>query len=248
MDNSRAPGNVDCAIVLAGGLGTRLREAVPDLPKPMAPINGRPFLEHQLDYWIDQGIKRFVLSVGYRRDAITSHFGASYRDATIEYAIEESPLGTGGGLLLAAAFVDRKRPCLVVNGDTFFEVSLVELESFHHRKGSDWTIAMFRTAESGRYMGLQVAHDGRIESMRSGLPGEAEVLSNGGVYLIGADILADCGFAVGTPASLENDILAALRDRGAKIFGYECAGRFIDIGIPHDYFRAGELLDGRNQP
>src|SRR6266487_2600080 len=73
------------AIILAGGLGARLRDAVPDLPKAMAPINGRPFLEHQLDYWIQQGVGRFVLSVGYRHEAITAHFGAAYRGIPLEY-------------------------------------------------------------------------------------------------------------------------------------------------------------------
>ena len=89
------------AIILAGGLGTRLRPAVPNLPKPMAPVNGRPFLEHQIDYWIRQGVRRFVLSVGYMHEAIEGYFGASYRGAEIAYAVERSPLGTGGGLLLA---------------------------------------------------------------------------------------------------------------------------------------------------
>jgi len=85
------------ALVLAGGLGTRLRSAVPDLPKPMAPINGRPFLEYLLDYWINQGVDRFVLSVGYRHEIITEHFGNKYKEAQIEYVIEKTLLGTGGG-------------------------------------------------------------------------------------------------------------------------------------------------------
>jgi D-glycero-alpha-D-manno-heptose 1-phosphate guanylyltransferase len=78
------------AIVLAGGLGTRLRQAVPDLPKPMAPVNGRPFLEHLLDYWIGQGIDRFVLSVGYRHEVVERHFGSRYRSTEIDYAVEAS--------------------------------------------------------------------------------------------------------------------------------------------------------------
>ena len=93
------------AVILAGGLGTRLRSAVPDLPKPMAPVAGRPFLEHLLDYWIAQGINRFVLSVGYRHESIVDHFGVAYKSAELLYAIEETPLGTGGALLLAAGKV-----------------------------------------------------------------------------------------------------------------------------------------------
>ena len=113
---------VKTAIILAGGLGTRLREAVPNLPKPMVPIHNRPFLEHQMDYWIEQGITRFILSVGYLKDIIISHFGNSYKSVSIDYAIETSPLGTGGALLLAAKNLNET--FLVLNGDTFIEVSL----------------------------------------------------------------------------------------------------------------------------
>lgn len=110
------------AIILAGGMGTRLRSAVPDLPKPMAPIHERPFLEHQMDYWIGQGVSRFIVSVGYMKEVIMDHFGASYRATPLTYAIEEEPLGTGGGLLLAAQGLSET--FLVLNGDTFFEVDL----------------------------------------------------------------------------------------------------------------------------
>src|SRR5205085_7892557 len=103
-------------VVLAGGLGTRLRSAVPDVPKPMAPIAGRPFLEYQLDYWIGKGIDRFVLSVGYRHELIIDHFKARYRGAHIAYAIESSPLGTGGGLLRAVNEARLDSPFLVLNG------------------------------------------------------------------------------------------------------------------------------------
>ena len=87
---------VTTAIILAGGLGTRLRETVPNLPKPMVPIHNRPFLEHQMDYWIEQGITQFILSVGYLKDIIINHFGNSYKGVSIDYAIDTSPLGTGG--------------------------------------------------------------------------------------------------------------------------------------------------------
>ncbi len=233
---------VTSAIVLAGGLGTRLRSTVPDLPKPMAPINGRPFLEHQLDYWIAQGISEFALSVGYRRQDIIGHFGIAYRNAAIRYAVEEEPLGTGGGLLLASAALPSDRPFLVLNGDTFFEVPLAELTDFHRRNESDWTFSLFRTVESGRYMGMQVAQDGRIESLRSGTAGKPGLLANGGVYLVEPRTISASGYAAGNKASLEDDILTSLQAKGSRLFGLECPGRFIDIGIPQDFHRAGELL------
>ena len=117
------------AIILAGGLGTRLRSAVPDLPKPMAPIGGRPFLDHLLDYWIGQGINRFVLSVGYRHEMIIDHFGNNYKHAELDYVIEQEPMGTGGGFLLAAEKIGKNAPFLLLNGDTF-AVDLKALTKF----------------------------------------------------------------------------------------------------------------------
>lgn len=242
MRDRSTPSSVTTAVILAGGLGTRLRATVPDLPKPMAPVNGRPFLEHQMDYWIGQGIREFVLSVGYRREVVIEHFGDAYRGASVRYAVETEPLGTGGGLLLAAADLSPGRPFLVLNGDTFFEVLLADLAAFHDRRRSEWTFSLFRSDEAGRYMGMEVAQDGRIMSLRSGTGGRPGMLANGGVYLVEPSVLPLCGFPAGAKVSLEDDILAALHAKDAELFGFECPGRFIDIGIPDDYFRAADML------
>ncbi len=93
------------AIILAGGLGTRLKETIPEGPKSMAPVSGRPFLEYQLDYLDRWGIRRVILSVGYQKEKIISHFGNEYKSLEIEYAIEEEPLGTGGAIINALQFV-----------------------------------------------------------------------------------------------------------------------------------------------
>lgn len=227
------------AIILAGGMGTRLRTAVPDLPKPMAPIDGRPFLEHLMDYWIDQGVSRFVLSVGYKKEVIMDYLGSCYRSTPLTYAIEEEPLGTGGGLLLAAQGLNE--PFLVLNGDTFFEVDLAKLLKFHSGHSSDWTFSLFRTSEVGRYMGIEVKSDGEIESFKSGM-GHQERLANGGVYLVNPSVLTNKVFVPGSKLSLENDLLPALEAQDYNFFGLEFSGTFIDIGIPQDYFRAAEVL------
>jgi len=159
------------AIILAGGLGTRLRAAVPDLPKPMAPIRGRPFLEYQLDYWIGQGVERFVLSVGYRHEAIVAHFGDSYHGVPLSHSIESTPLGTGGGLLFALDRVAGPLPFLLLNGDTYFEADLGALHRFHAAKQSEWTFSLFRSPQDGRYMGMGVDDSGRIMTLKSGLAG-----------------------------------------------------------------------------
>lgn len=229
------------AIILSGGLGTRLRDTVPDLPKPMAPINGRPFLEHQMDYWIGQGVGRFVLSVGYRHEAITAHFGASYRGIALDYAIESSALGTGGGLLLAAEKLSGNAAILVLNGDTYFEVNLASLRDLHASKKADWTFALFRAAAPSRYLGMEIAADGRITSLKAGA-GEPGRLANGGVYLVNSEALRTGGWKPGDRVSLEDDMLPVALEAGRTLYGLECSGKFIDIGVPEAYARAPALL------
>ena len=118
------------AVILAGGFGTRLQSVVADVPKPMAPVNGKPFLQYILDYCIKQGIERVVLSTGYKHEVIFSFFGTQYNTITIQYAHEQEPLGTGGGIQFALQkCIDEN--VVVLNGDTFFDVDLQALESQH---------------------------------------------------------------------------------------------------------------------
>jgi D-glycero-alpha-D-manno-heptose 1-phosphate guanylyltransferase len=240
----KRPGSDICvksAIILAGGLGTRLRGVVQDLPKAMAPIKGRPFLEYLLDYWIRQGIRHFILSVGYRREIIMNHFGEKYRDARIEYAVEESSLGTGGGLLLAIKKLDKRDPFLLLNGDTFFEVVLSELVKFHCTHQSDWTFSLFRTEEKNRFMGMEIDAGGRVLSLRSA-SGQSGQFANGGVYLVNPRLLSFSDWKPGAKLSLEDEILPVLFAGGMRVFGYACKGRFIDIGLPGDYSRSASIL------
>ena len=229
---------VTTAIILAGGLGTRLKKAVPNLPKPMAPILGRPFLEYQMDYWIGQGVNKFILSIGYLNQAITEHFGREYQQVSIDYVIEDKPLGTGGALLMAAQGL--KEPFLVLNGDTFFEVDLNLLNDFHKQQRSEWTLSLFRANQSGRYMGLKLADNGAILALESG--SSDSNLFNGGVYLINPSVFDRLDKALRKKISLENDLLPNFITSGGLLYGIECIGKFIDIGLPKDYHRAAEIL------
>jgi D-glycero-alpha-D-manno-heptose 1-phosphate guanylyltransferase len=233
--------NVNSAVILAGGLGTRLQNTVPGVPKPMAPINGRPFLEYQIDYWIAQGIEQFVISVGYLRQIIMSHFGKSYREARIDYAIEKTPQGTGGGLLRAIQKLKDQQKILLLNGDTFFEVNLSELDSFHTERQSDWTFSLFRSNEKGRYLGMEVDANGRVISLNSGSKDLGQPC-NGGVYLVNTKILKAAGLRSGEKLSIEDDIMPSYFSAGKMLYGYICDGRFIDIGVPEDYFRSSKIL------
>jgi D-glycero-alpha-D-manno-heptose 1-phosphate guanylyltransferase len=226
------------ALILAGGLGTRLRSAVPDLPKPMAPVAGRPFLEHQLDFWIAQGVRHFILSVGYRHEAISGHFGSRYRLATIDYAVETTPRGTGGALLLAAAQLPDDRPALLLNGDTYFDVRLEALAARAAQHDAHWCFALFRNTDPARYMGVGVARGGRITALRS----PAAPLSNGGVYWFRPASLRGIALDAVQPLSLENDLFPRLLEQGQRFAGLESPGAFIDIGVPADYHRAASVL------
>ena len=228
------------AIILAGGLGTRLREAVPDVPKPMALVNGRPFLEYQLDYWLDQGVERFIISVGYLHHLIQEHFGAIYRGREVVYACEDEALGTGGGLLLSLTRLTSDSPCLIANGDTFFEVELSRLRRYHQEKEADVTIGLFRTEPDSRYGEVVVDDQGRVTSFRATNQGQAR-LANGGVYLAHPLAFLDLDWQAGDKVSLEAELFPAMIRAGRRLYGLEVQGRFIDIGLPEDFYRASNV-------
>ena len=230
------------AIVLAGGLGTRLRSVVPDVPKPMAPVSGRPFLELLLDYWLDQGVTEVVLAVGYMNQKIREHFGNSYRGVPVRWSIEKAPLGTGGALLAAWSAIGGERPVLVLNGDTFLEARLDALERTLRAKDAEGVIAVFKAPLDARYAVIVTAGDRRVT--RIGAPGSAERgYMNGGAYLLTPSFFAQ---SFGPEASsLESDLLPASLAAEKKLYACPVAGRFIDIGVPEDYLRAPEVLGPR---
>jgi D-glycero-alpha-D-manno-heptose 1-phosphate guanylyltransferase len=228
------------AVVLAGGLGTRLRSAVTDLPKPMAPVNNRPFLAHLLDYWIKQGVDSFVLSVGYRHKAIMDWFGIAYRGVTLHYAIEHEPLGTGGAFALAATHCPKGHPFLLLNGDTFFAVDLGVLQTAALDCRADVCLSLFPTRDRERYMGVARDRDGLIVSLKSAAY-DGPHLANGGVYWFSA-AMRDRAVGGQGPSSLENDLFPEWLVAGLRIAGVEFEAPFIDIGVPDDYHRAGDVV------
>ena len=228
--------------MLAGGMGTRLGNLAGELPKPMAPVEGRPFLEYLLDYWIGQGIRRFVLSVGWRYEAVEKHFGRSYGGVRLDYSVEQELLGTGGGLLQAHKQVRKNDSFLVLNGDTFFEVPFREFMIFHEAREAEMTLALARMEKPDRYETVAMDGTNRILDFktRSGAGGGAWI--NGGVYLMSARCLAGGHGAPGGKLSLENQILPGLLAAERKIYGFPAAGRFLDIGVPESYQAARDVL------
>ena len=170
-----------------------------------------------------------MISVGYRKEDIVNYFGDRYRGFAVEYALEEAPLGTGGGLLKAISLVNQNEAVLVLNGDTFFEVDYRRLKAFHEKSSSLWTFSLFRANEADRYMGMSVDSEGRINSLKSGTK-ELGQLANGGVYLIVPKVLEVTKLSHGDKASLEDDVLGELMAQKVPLYGVEFNGRFIDIG------------------
>jgi D-glycero-alpha-D-manno-heptose 1-phosphate guanylyltransferase len=226
------------AIILAGGLGTRLRSVCADRPKPMADLNGRPFLSVLMEYWKRQGVSHFILSVGYLHQIVIDVFGSSFEGIPIDYAIEPSPLGTGGGLLLALKHLEPlDDPVLVLNGDTYFEVSLAELKKFHEEKTASCTLSLLAIDKNTRYGGLSLLPSGQIQSFQE-QGDQGQSLINGGCYLISASFLRQLHpQPILHPLSLEKEILVPAVS-SQKAYGKVFDAYFLDIGIPEDYFRA----------
>ena len=223
------------AIILAGGMGTRLQSVVSDVPKPMAPINSKPFLEYLHIYLKRNGIKEIVLSIGFMGSVIKEHFGDSFLGMPILYSYEKSPLGTGGAIKLA---LDKcgGGDVFVLNGDTFFDVGLRGLADDHTGQNADITVSLKMMHGIDRY-GVVELNAGRIVSMREkGYATQGHI--NGGVYCLKLGIFD--GFDVPDKFSFESFLIDNMN--ALNIRGFISGGDFIDIGIPEDYGIAQMLL------
>lgn len=238
MTNSKKP---NTAVILAGGLGTRLRTVVNDRPKPMAHVAGRPFLEHLLKYWSNQGIERFVISLGYLGEMISDHFGLRFNDSHIEYVVEAEPLGTGGALLQCQRQLNLESPFILLNGDTFFAVHNETLNLYAENSDADWVLSLFLTSEVNRYLPCHLELDGRLNALaRPPEDSHEEHLVNGGVYWVNPRALKPILFKK-TFVSLEFDVLPYCQSIEQKLYGLKCSETFIDIGVPKDYAQAQSM-------
>jgi D-glycero-alpha-D-manno-heptose 1-phosphate guanylyltransferase len=227
------------AIMLVGGLGTRLRAVVPSTPKVLASIGEKSFLELLVRQLRSQGIRHLVMCTGYLADQIESKFGdGRIWDVSIEYSKEEMPLGTAGAVRLAQCYLRDAPEFLVLNGDSFLEVDFQSLMAFH--RGHDnaiATMAVLRVKNASRYGTVNLDAGGRVTSFAEKTGSESPGLVNGGVYIFDHSVLQ---YIPEGPASLERDVFPKLVDRG--VYAQEQHGVFIDIGTPADYARAQELL------
>ncbi len=223
------------AIILAGGLGTRLSSVLPGIPKPMAPINGEPFLTILLNRLIDAGIERVVLSVGYKADVIREFFGQAFGVLKVDYVQEDVPLGTGGAVRRALRSC-RSDGVVVLNGDSLVELDMHQLCNSWMTFGTPIVVAR-RVPDTTRYGRIETVDGVITHFAEKSVAGEG--LINAGMYLF-PRMLFD-GADLEDPFSLENDFLAhEVHRRPIRVV--EAGGYFIDIGIPEDYVRAQREL------
>ena len=225
------------AIVLAGGLGTRLLNVVADLPKPLAPVAGRPFLAHLLDQLAAGGLRRVILATGYLAEKIEQTIGRRWAGLDIAYSTEPFPLGTGGAIRRAASLLQGDGVHLA-NGDTFLRYDLQALERVVYASDAMLGIALARVTDVGRYGAVQVSGNRVTSFLEKG--GHGPGLINAGSYFLSAsgveNLPADDG-----AYSFETRVLLPEAMAG-RLAAYQDTSDFIDIGIPDDYARAQHVL------
>lgn len=225
------------AMILVGGLGTRLRPVVADRPKVLALVNGRPFLSYLLDQLVDAGVRDVVLCVGYLGDAVLETFQDSYRGLKIRYSREDAPLGTGGALRRALK-VASGDAFLIMNGDSYCDLDLRSFVECHRGARAAASIALVRVDDVRRYGSVTVDQHMRVlDFEEKGARGGAGLI-NAGIYLLNKGVLA--AIPEGKPVSLEREIFPRLIAEGLN--GFRVSGRFIDIGTPESYRRAAEFF------
>jgi D-glycero-alpha-D-manno-heptose 1-phosphate guanylyltransferase len=225
------------AIILAGGLGTRLRSAVPDLPKCMAPVNGQPFLGFVIEHLQTQGVERFIFALGYMSEAFEGFLSSRLPSSSYQLSIEEEPLGTGGAIKQACLLTEEKT-VLVANGDTLFKIDSKKLFSFHHMCGAHCTLSLKPMHNFDRYGVVELNKDYSIKSFQEKKHYD-EGLINGGVYALHAEKFR--GEDLPDKFSFEKDYLEKFFDK-RRMFAVTQDEYFIDIGIPEDYRRAQDEL------
>jgi NDP-sugar pyrophosphorylase family protein len=225
------------AVILAGGLGTRLAPVVGDRPKVLADVGARPFLAYLLDRLAVAGVRRVILCTGHRGGELRAAVGTAYRGMRIAYSEEPTPAGTGGALRLACARTDAD-PLLVMNGDSFWEFPLPAVWAAHRATGATATLVATEVPDARAFGRVCFGPDGRVTRFEEKSPAPGSAWVNAGVYVL-ARALA-CSIAAGRPVSLEREVLPAWIGRG--LCAYPARGSFFDIGTPRAYAAAQERL------
>jgi D-glycero-alpha-D-manno-heptose 1-phosphate guanylyltransferase len=221
------------AIILAGGLGTRLRTVVSDLPKCMAPVAGKPFLHYVLQHLLHQGIDKFIFSLGYLSESIEAFLSENFQSVNYQLSIENEPLGTGGAIQLAAQKATEKN-VIVLNGDTLFAVDVKQLYHAHINYHSACTLSLKPMENFERYGAVELNDDRSVASFREKQFYRKGYI-NGGVYALNTEAFLQEGLP--EKFSFEKEYLEKKINQ-QKFYGFVQDKYFIDIGIPEDFERA----------
>ncbi len=239
-------GAVD-AIVLAGGRGTRLQSVVSDVPKPLAPVNGRPFLDYQLELLHRSGqVRKVVLATGHLAHKIEEHYAEHPAPLPLEFVVEKELLGTGGGVANALDATSSAR-VLVLNGDSVFrwdfDVLGAALDALEDPRGGA-ALGVVTVADLSRYGGVEV-EGGRVTAFHEKREGLGGGLINAGVYLFDRAVLET--LPRGEVTSLEHQLFPVLAGQARLAAGVHDSD-FIDIGLPQSYLAAATILPALTQP
>lgn len=233
------------ALILAGGKGTRLASVVRDRAKPVAEVAGRPFLALLLAHVASfDEVRRVILCVGHMADTVESALGDRFGRIELAYSRETHPLGTGGALRRALRGFRPRAPVLAFNGDTMFPVDLARLVRFHREEHAAATVALARVASAARYGTVRMSGNLVAALVEKGEPGPAWI--NAGSYVLGNPAMQDLE-AAPEAFSLEADVLPRWSEARA-LAGLRSRARFLDIGVPRDYARAGAMFPARRRP
>jgi D-glycero-alpha-D-manno-heptose 1-phosphate guanylyltransferase len=223
------------AIILAGGLGTRLKSVVKDKPKVLSLVAGKPFLQYVIDYLKKQGVTSFVFSLGYLSEQIIEFLQSTYTDLNCQFYVELSPLGPGGAIQKAIEMTTESQ-VLITNADTFFDIDIPSMYAQHSTSKSSCTIALKEMHGFDRYGSVEIDENNRIISFKE-KSFQKSGLINGGYVFLDKKVFLDTALALPEVFSFEKDFLEVNLTK-MLVKGCVFEGYFIDIGIPADYAKA----------
>jgi len=225
------------ALILSGGLGTRLKSIFPDRPKILAPVAGRPFLSYLLDQLISTGFRHVILCTGYKGENIREVFGNKYNGLDIQYSQEPEPLGTGGALRFGLPLVDTDS-IFVTNGDSYVNCNLKDFYTWYFENNFQAAILLTHLSDTRRYGRVEVNKLGRIVKFDEKGASRGPGWVNAGVYILNRGLVES--ITLGKPCSLEREFFPNLIGKG--LYGFRSESAFIDIGTPESYASAEDFF------
>tara|TARA_B100001250_G_scaffold384881_1_gene380133 strand:- start:959 stop:1669 length:711 start_codon:yes stop_codon:yes gene_type:complete len=222
-------------IILAGGLGMRIKSLFPNIPKPLIPVQGKPFITYIFDQLINFNIKNVTICIGYNSLKFKAIIGNNYKNLKISYSEEYKPMGTGGALKLIK-FEKNKKKCLILNGDSYVNFNLNSLLKKHNERKSKISVVLSKVLNRSRFGSIVINNKNEITSFTEKSISHEKGFINAGVYLFNSEVFDEISNKI--PYSLELDFFP--KQIGRSLNGFICHGKFIDIGTPISFKKASQ--------